>query len=239
MFQSEEPWPSWKMNTTIPNAAAERDEVQDHGLDRQHDRAERPGEQDQRQDHDEREHVREAAEEGVHEVAVDRGDAGERFRSSPSSAALARSMIPWIPGRGRRRSSGNASTSDVWSAPPVRGRGRADDSVDVAQLGRDRLCVAAVLDQHVERLHHARADARVGELVASGDRRAGAGEVLELRLVRDSSASRGRRARRRSRGRRAATGHGRRSTKRAQRPHAPSSGWPRSTKPLRHHAARC
>ena len=27
----------------------------------------------------------------------------------------------------------------------------------------------------------------------------------------------------------AATGHGRRRTKRAQRPHAPSSGWPRST----------
>ena len=43
--------------------------------------------------------------------------------------------------------------------------------------------VAAALDQHVERLHHARADVRVGEHLAAGDRGAGAGEVLELRLV--------------------------------------------------------
>ena len=41
---------------------------------------------------------------------------------------------------------------------------------DGAQLARRRLRVAAVLDEHVERLHHAGADAGGGERVAAGDR---------------------------------------------------------------------
>ena len=61
-----------------PEGCGQRDQVQQHRLDREHDRAERAGEQDQRQEQDEREHVREAAEQRVHEVAVDRGDAGQR-----------------------------------------------------------------------------------------------------------------------------------------------------------------
>ena len=36
-----------------PEGGGERDEVEQHGLDREHDRAERAGEQDQRQDQDE------------------------------------------------------------------------------------------------------------------------------------------------------------------------------------------
>src|SRR5881392_929745 len=77
MFQSDDPWPIWKMNTTIPKAA-ERDEVEDGGLDRQHDRAEGTRQQDERQDEHEREYVREVAVDGVHEVAVDGGHAAER-----------------------------------------------------------------------------------------------------------------------------------------------------------------
>ncbi len=66
---------------------------------------------------------------------------------------------------------------------PRRGGGRSEHSRHRAQLRGDLLGVAAVLDEHVERLHHARADVRVGELVATGDRGAAAGEVLQLRLV--------------------------------------------------------
>ena len=76
--QSEEPWPCWKTNTTIPKAAASETRFSSTALIGEHDRAERPGEQDQRQHQDEREHVGEAVEQGVQEVAVDRGDAGQR-----------------------------------------------------------------------------------------------------------------------------------------------------------------
>src|SRR5207248_9485011 len=41
-----------------------------------------------------------------------------------------------------------------------------------------------VLDEDVERLQHARADSRRGQLIATDNRGAGAGEVLQLRLVR-------------------------------------------------------
>jgi len=41
-----------------------------------------------------------------------------------------------------------------------------------------------MLDEHDERLHHAGADAGVGEHLPAGDRGPGAGEVLQLRLVR-------------------------------------------------------
>ena len=72
----------------------------------------------------------------------------------------------------------------VLALAPARRRGRSDDAGHRAQLRRDLLGVAAVLDEDVERLHHAGADPGRGELVAAGDRRAGAGEVLQLRLVR-------------------------------------------------------
>ena len=41
-----------------------------------------------------------------------------------------------------------------------------------------------MFDEDVQRFHHAGTDPRRGELSAAGDRRASAGEVLELRLVR-------------------------------------------------------
>ena len=61
-----------------PEGGGEREQVQQHCLDREHDRAERARQQDQRQQQHERQHVGEAAEQGVQEVAVDRGDAGQR-----------------------------------------------------------------------------------------------------------------------------------------------------------------
>ena len=68
--------------------------------------------------------------------------------------------------------------------PPLRRRGRSDDARHRASFAATCLGVAAVLDEDVERLHHAGADPGRGELVAGGDRRAGAGEVLQLRLGR-------------------------------------------------------
>ena len=53
-------------------------QVQDDGLDRQHDRPERAREQDERQQHDEAEHVREVRVDRGDEVAVLAGDAAER-----------------------------------------------------------------------------------------------------------------------------------------------------------------
>ena len=101
----------------------------------------------------------------------------------PLRLALARSMIAWMPGAAPSIVA-NAFDERVRPALPARRRGRADDSGHGAQLRRDLLRVAAVLDEDVERLHHAGADPGRGELVATGDRRAGAGEVLQLRLVR-------------------------------------------------------
>ena len=92
-------------------------------------------------------------------------------------------MIAWMPGAAPSIAA-NASTSEFGPRCQVGRRGRPDHSRHVAQLGRDLLGVAAVLDEDVERLHHAGADPCRGELVATGDRGAAAGEVLQLRLVR-------------------------------------------------------
>ena len=164
-----------------PERRGEREDVEHHGLDREHDRAERPGEQDQRQEQDEREHVGEAAEQGVQEVAVDRGDAGQRA-PVPSRLAPARSMVPWMPGAAPSIA-GNASTNEFGPRRHSGGAHAPTTPGTAAQLRRDLLRVAAVLDEDVERLHHAGADLRGGELLAAGDRRAGAGEVLQLRLA--------------------------------------------------------
>jgi hypothetical protein len=94
----------------------------------------------------------------------------------PSSAALTRSTIVWMPGAAPSLV-GNASTSEV--SPRCCG---ADDAGQVSELRGDLLRVAAVLDEDVEWLHHAGADARVGEHLSAGDRGSRAGEVLQLGL---------------------------------------------------------
>src|SRR5207237_4507840 len=72
----------------------------------------------------------------------------------------------------------------VRPAVPTGWRGCPDDSWHRAQPGCDVLRVATLLDEDVERLHHAGTDSGDSELVASGDRCPGAGEVLQLRFVR-------------------------------------------------------
>ena len=165
-----------------PERAGERDEVQHDRLDREHDRAERPREQDHRQEQDEPEHVREAAEQRVQEVAVDRGQSGHR------AVRPFQARVGAVDGRldagSRAVDRGERLDERVRPLLPSRRRGRSDDAGHCAQLRRDLLGVASVLDEDVERLHHAGADPCGGELVAGGDRRARAGEVLQLRLGR-------------------------------------------------------
>ena len=78
MSQSDEPWPCWKTNTTTPNAAASETRLSSTAL---------TASTIERNARVSRIRVRistrastygEAAEQGVHEVAIDRGDAGER-----------------------------------------------------------------------------------------------------------------------------------------------------------------
>ena len=151
MPQSDEPWPCWKMKTTIPKAAASETRFSSDGLDRQHDRTERPRQQDQRQQQDEAERVGEAAEQRVQEVAVDGGDAGQRAVRAVQ-AALARSIVAWMPGAAPSIVA-NASTKEFC---PLRHPGGAVAPTTPrhrAELRCDLLGVAAVLDEDVQRLH--------------------------------------------------------------------------------------
>ena len=116
----------------------EREEVEDHGLEREHDRAERACEQDQREDEHEREKVREVAVDGVDEVSVDRRDAAE-------CAVGARECGVGVVDDGLDSGCGAVDGRDrlderVAAALPRGGRGRADDPGNGAHLGRDRRC---------------------------------------------------------------------------------------------------
>jgi hypothetical protein len=55
----------------------ERDQVQDHRLEREHERAERAREEEEREEYDERDDVRERRVDRVGEVAILRRDAAE------------------------------------------------------------------------------------------------------------------------------------------------------------------
>ena len=127
-----------------PVRRAERDEVEDRGLDRQHDRAERARQEDERQEENEREDVDEVPVDGVDEVAVDGRQAAERRARFPCKHVLTRSMISWIPGAAPSIA-GNASTSVSCAAVPARpGRHRrADDAGHVQLVRRDGVCESA------------------------------------------------------------------------------------------------
>ena len=58
---SRAPWPSWNTTTSAPNAAADREQVQQHGLHRHEQRAEADEERHERREHDGRDHAAEAA----------------------------------------------------------------------------------------------------------------------------------------------------------------------------------
>jgi hypothetical protein len=139
-FQNDDPCPCWKTDDNSERRG-EREHVEQHCFDREHDRAKRPGEQDQGEEQAEREHVREAAEQGVHEVAVDRCDAGQR-----AAAALERGVGAvddrLDPGSGPV-DRGERLDQRVGATVPPAGRARPDDSGHPAQLRRDLLTVHA------------------------------------------------------------------------------------------------
>ena len=82
MFQSDEPWPFWKMKTMIPNAAASEMRLRIAALSASTIERNARVEQDQREHQHEREHVGEVPVHGVHEVAVDGRHAAERAARS-------------------------------------------------------------------------------------------------------------------------------------------------------------
>ena len=146
-----------------PERGRERDEVQDRGLDRAARSSGTP--------------ARAGSASGSARTRARRGScrrsrARSRGRppatppsvpSVPFSAALTRLTIPWIPGAAPSIA-GNASTSESEPRCQPAGDGRADDARRPSRtFAAIALRVAAVLDEDVERLHHARADAGVGE----------------------------------------------------------------------------
>ena len=218
-----------------PVSGRERDEVQDRRLERQHDRAERAGQQD--------------AASGPRRSRARRGSSSRRRARSrdprpdpaeperpgavPCRARLLRTRVdraPRTPGRGRRRRSGR----------PRRARrgARARPAAPLPRRcpGALRACAAIVrsalppssLDEHVERLHHAGRDAGRGEHVAAGDRVAACrgGPSPAPRSGSAGVPKNDEHADDREPGDRDRAAGGA-CTNRAQRPQAPSSGWPR------------
>ena len=87
-------------------------------------------------------------------------------------------------GLGRTVGVGEGLDQAVRALVPGRRHGDAVDPRHPPDPGRDHPRVAVVLDEHDERLHHARRDVRVREHLPAVDRVALAGEVLGLRLAR-------------------------------------------------------
>ena len=79
-------------------------------------------------------------------------------------------MIAWMPGAGAVARRGTPRRASRVAVAPVRGRDGAGDAGDVRSSRCDAAGVAAVLDEHVERLHHAGRDAGVGERLPARDR---------------------------------------------------------------------
>ena len=108
---------------------------------RQQQRAERPREQDERHDRDQRDHQREAAVDGVDEVGVRRAAGRRRCTSGPARVrrvAHARRACP-CPRRSRCPGSGSPRRSRCRrGASRRRGRDGAVDPVDLAQRAPPR-----------------------------------------------------------------------------------------------------
>ena len=235
MSQSWEPWPCWKTSTTTPKVSVEGDEVEHDGLEREHDRAKRACEQDQRQDQQQSEHVGEAAEERMDEVAVHCRHPGER-----AVRALRACRV-----RGRRSSECRAP-SRRWRGMPRPASSSPGSTLGARSLRRCPEPFAAwrrsVAASPLRSTSTSSGFITPGLMCASasicaaGDRGAGAREVLELRLVGVAAAFRGPQAARRSQGRPLRPRSGRRSTKRAQRPQAPCSGMAAVDEAARYHA---
>ena len=76
-----------------PVCRAQRDQVQQHGLQRQQDRAECASQQDVREDQDEEQDVRELAVDGVHEVPVLRSNSAERHLDASRVSELGSGVV--------------------------------------------------------------------------------------------------------------------------------------------------
>src|SRR5262249_34843206 len=72
----------------------------------------------------------------------------------------------------------------VLPAAPVAWSSRPCDAPDCAEPGGDEIRIAAVLPEHVDRLHAAGADAGGQQLIPAGARVTVSRERLQLRLVR-------------------------------------------------------
>ena len=173
----------------MPNAAPSETRFRITALSGEHERPERPRQQDERQQQ--------------HEARAGTGSCRRRRRRSrgrprrrsrravacvPSSAAFRSVEIVWM-ARAEPSTDGNASTSALPSAP-VRRRDGADDPVGTAaQLARRSSSGSPPSTSTSKRLDHAGRDAGVGERVAADDRSRRAGDVLQLR-TRSGSAGR-------------------------------------------------
>ena len=101
-----------------PVGRPERDEVQDHGLQRQDQRPERPREQDVGEQDHEAEHVGEVRVDGLDEVAI---LGGRRRRGDPRSGRRATAGARVLERRDR-------AAATAWTAPSVE-RERLDQAV--------------------------------------------------------------------------------------------------------------
>ena len=117
---------------------------------------------------DQGEHVGEAAEQGVHEVAVDRGRRRSACRSCPRARRWRDRRSPGCRAPSRR-SRGTPRPASPARAATSGARSRRRCRARCAASAATCCGVAAVLDEHVERLHHAGADVRRRR--ASGGRR--------------------------------------------------------------------
>ena len=137
---SSEPKPVLEDEHDQPPGGGDGEQVQEDGLERQDQRAERAREEEEREDGDEREHEREVAVDGVEEVgaqrglATDRHVAGEAVARIRSSVARPAGGVPVL-GRDDRDERRPA-------AAPVGGCRRAADTVDPGERLRDGAGVA-------------------------------------------------------------------------------------------------
>ena len=137
--------------------AAERDQVEDDRLQRQHDRPERPGEQDESEHDHEEQHLPEVAVDGVHEVAFLGRRAAERqrhtrrprrprrraarvsWRFEMTSAALLRRSVGCRERLDQRLVARAASASPGGAVAPAIAVGSAT-AVAIARASRGRSC---------------------------------------------------------------------------------------------------
>ena len=144
------PWPCWKMKTMIPNARGQRDQVQDHRLERQQDRAERPHQQHERQQDHEGEHVGELPVDGVDEVAVLGSDAA---RASPGTCRRTRARAPAARrAAGWRSSLARTSPRRPRTGTPRRARRLRRQSCRAARRHRRCPASARALDHRPQRV---------------------------------------------------------------------------------------